>query len=85
VGGSIAGDIISAETRINAGTGVYAGPLGVYSLGPITSLVSAQAPIGTFALMTAVLMTDTINTNIYRTHIHPAPRGMTGTPILPMV
>ena len=85
VGGSIAGDIISAETRINAGTGVYAGPLGVYSLGPITSLVSMQAPVATFGLMTAVLMTDTVNTNIYKTHIHPAPRGITGPPKLPMV
>lgn len=85
VAGSVAADIITAETRVNAGTGVYAGPLGVYSLGPITSLVSVQAPVGTFGLMTAVLMTDTVNTNIYKTHIHPAPRGMTGTPILPMV
>jgi hypothetical protein len=85
VGGSIAGDIISAETRINAGTGVYAGPLGVYSLGPITSLVSMQAPLGTFGLMTAIMMTDVVNTGIYKTHIHPAPRGMTGPPILPMV
>jgi hypothetical protein len=85
VGGSIAGDIISAETRINAGTGVYAGPLGVFSLGPITSLVSVQAPLGTFGLMAAIMMTDVVNTNIYKTHIHPAPRGMTGPPILPMV
>jgi hypothetical protein len=85
VGGSIAGDIISAETRINAGTGVYAGPLGIYSLGPITSLVSMQAPLGTFSLMTSIMMTDVVNTGIYKTHIHPAPRGMTGIPILPMV
>ena len=85
VGGSIAGDIISAETRINAGTGVYAGPLGIYSLGPITSLVSMQAPLGTFGLMTAIMMTDVVNTGIYKTHIHPAPKGMTGIPILPMV
>ena len=85
VAGAIGADMVTAETRINAGTGVYAGPLGIYSLGPITSLVSMQAPLGTFGLMTAVLMTDTVNTNIYKTHIHPAPRGMTGTPILPMV
>jgi hypothetical protein len=31
VGGSISGDIINAETRVNAGTGVYAGPLGFVS------------------------------------------------------
>ena len=47
--------------------------------------VSVNAPTGNFGMMTAVLMTDVVNTNIYKTHIHPAPRGMTGTPILPMV
>jgi hypothetical protein len=31
VGGSISADIINAETRVNAGTGVYAGPLGFVS------------------------------------------------------
>lgn len=85
VAGSVAADIITAESRVNAGTGVYAGPLGVYSVGPITSLVMVDAPIGTFGYMNAIWMTDQINTNIYKTHIHPAPRGMTGTPILPMV
>jgi hypothetical protein len=85
VAGSVAADIVTAETRVNAGTGVYSGPLGIFSVGPITSLALVDAPIGTFGLMTAVLMTDTVNTNIYKTHIHPAPRGMTGTPILPMV
>ena len=31
VGGSISADIINAQTRVNAGTGVYAGPLGFVS------------------------------------------------------
>jgi len=31
VGGSISADIINAETRVNAGTGVFAGPLGFVS------------------------------------------------------
>jgi hypothetical protein len=44
-----------------------------------------QAPLGTFGLMTAIMMTDVVNTGIYKTHIHPAPKGMTGPPILPMV
>lgn len=85
VAGSVAADIVTAETRVNAGTGVYAGPLGVYSVGPITSLVSVQAPLGTFSLMTAIMMTDTINTGIYKTHIHPTPKGPSGPPKLPMV
>jgi hypothetical protein len=85
VGGSVNADYISSTTRVDAVTGVSAGLLGVYSKGPITSLMSCSAPIGTFSFMNAILMTDTINTNIYKFHIHPAPKGMTGTPILPMV
>jgi hypothetical protein len=85
VSGAIAADMVTAETRINAGTGVYAGILGVYSTGPITSLISVQAPLGSFTLMTAILMTDTINTKIYKTHIHPTPKGPSGLPKLPMV
>jgi hypothetical protein len=70
VAGSISADTISAESRINAGTGLYAGTLGVYSVGPITSLVSVQAPLGQFGIMEATLMTDTINSTIYNTHTH---------------
>jgi hypothetical protein len=82
VGGAISGDTISAESRINAGTGLYAGPLGVYSVGPITSLISVQAPLGTFGIMEAILMTDTINSNIYNTHTHIGNRGFpTSTPL----
>jgi hypothetical protein len=81
VGGAISADTINAESRINAGTGLYAGPQGVYSLGSITSLISVTAPLGKFAIMDAVLMSDTINSNIYNYHIHPAPRGFTGTPL----
>ena len=83
VAGSISADTISAESRINAGTGLYAGPFGVYSQGPITSLISAEAPLGTFAMMNSVLMTDTINSSIYDTHIHPSPKGPTGPPTTP--
>jgi hypothetical protein len=67
VGGAISGDTISAESRINAGTGLYAGTLGVYSEGIITGLISVNSPIGNFpayvncGIMDAVLMTDTIN------------------------
>jgi hypothetical protein len=35
--------------------------------------------------MSAIWMTDIINKTIYSTHIHPAPRGLTGTPILKMI
>lgn len=80
VAGSVAADIITAETRVNAGTGVYAGHLGIFSQGPITSLVMVDAPY-----VQAIWMTDVVNTNIYKTHIHKAPRGWTSPPILPML
>jgi hypothetical protein len=83
VAGSIAGDLITAESRINAGTGVYAGIQGVHSLGPIRSLVSVTAPIGTFGIMDAVLMSDVINKGIYNTHIHNSPKGPTSPPLTP--
>jgi hypothetical protein len=83
VAGSASADLITAETRINAGTGLYAGLLGVYSQGPITSLVSVEAPLGTFGIMNAVLMSDIINKGIYNTHIHNSPRGPTSPPLTP--
>jgi hypothetical protein len=81
--GAISADMINAETRINAGTGLYAGILGVYAEGPITSTTSVQAPIGTFAIMDAVLMSDTINSGIFNAHIHPTPKGPSGPPTTP--
>ena len=114
VGGSIQGDLITAKTRINAGTGVYAGPLGfvsgegglslgipspvtpvavpgcIYTVGTINSAVAVNAPVGNFGIancgiMDAVLMTDVLNSKIYDTHIHPAPRGVTGPPATPFI
>jgi hypothetical protein len=81
VAGSISADTISAESRINAGTGLYAGTQGVYSTGSITSLDSVQAPSGTFGTMNAVLMTDVVNSGNYNTHIHDSPKGPTSTPL----
>jgi hypothetical protein len=51
------------------------------AIGPITSLVSVNAPIGNFfvgnigyasiGISSAVFMFDTINSLIYNTHSHP--------------
>lgn len=83
VAGAISADTISAESRINAGKGLYAGEFGLYSQGPITSLTSVEAPLGTFSIMNSVLMTDTINSSIYDSHIHPTPKGPSGPPTTP--
>jgi len=83
VAGAAAADMVTAETRINAGLGVYAGIQGVYSQGPITSLVLVQSPLAKFGIMDAVLMSDVINKSIYNTHIHNAPRGPTSPPLTP--
>lgn len=89
VAGSIGADVITAESRINAGMGLYAGTFGVWSDGPITSTTSCQAPMGIWSISTAILMTDTVNTNLYRTHLHPYYHdggiAFTGPPTLPMV
>lgn len=85
VAGAINADLITSTTRVDAGTGVSAGLLGVYSTGPITSLVSVQSPLATFGFSKAILATDTINKNIYGFHIHPCPKGVTGTPIIKQI
>lgn len=43
------------------------------------------SPLTEFGLMSAITMTDVINTAIYDTHIHPAPRGVTGPPRSPFL
>ena len=63
--------------------GVYAGPLGVYSLGPVTSLTLVTSPLAQFGIMNAVLMSDIINKGIYNTHIHNSPKGPTSPPLTP--
>lgn len=109
VGGSVSADIINAETRVNAGTGVYAGPLGFVSgtgglslglptpispvavpgcintIGTISSLAAVNAPFGFFGIMDAVMMTDIVNSSIFNYHVHPAPKGITGKPLVPFV
>ena len=103
--GSITCDTLTAESRVNAKMGVYAGPYGftssygglslglptpltpvampgsITTVGPITSLVSVNAPIGNFfvanlgysnnGVSSSVFMFDLINSMIYNTHFHP--------------
>jgi hypothetical protein len=104
VAGEIIADKITSATRVDAGTGVSAGPLGfvsvlgglsvgipvaipgsVYALSTVNAGVSVNAPLGNFGIMTAILMTDTINKNFYNTHIHKAPKGWTSPPRLKMI
>lgn len=115
VDGEITAQKIYSKGRIDAETGVSAGPLGfvtasggisvgyptptapvavpgqIMSIGNIftamsvNALISVNAPLGTFGTMDAILMTDLINTSIFNSHKHPAPKGVTGAPFLPMV
>jgi hypothetical protein len=92
VAGAVSADTVSALTRINAGTGLYAGPSGVFSEGLITSLVSVNAPIANFpvttvtGLLTATWMTDSVNTKIYNNHTHIGNKGYpTSPPNIPML
>jgi hypothetical protein len=84
VGGSIGADIINSVTRVNAGTGVYAGYLGVYSEGPVSSLTLVQSPLAEFGIMDAVLMSDVINSGIFKTHVHGGVKGGPNTTAPPL-
>ena len=98
VAGSVTGDMISATYKVNAGTGVTAGPLGFATLlggvsaglpvavpGQVNALVSVSAP-----LINGIIVKDIQGTMlgmrmIYNFHKHPAPKGITGLPIKPML
>jgi hypothetical protein len=98
VGGSILGDMITAKYKVNAGTGVTAGPLGFATLlggvsagipvaipGQVNALVSVNAP-----LINGIIVKDLTGTMatmrlVYNFHSHPAPKGVTGLPFIPML
>lgn len=48
--------------------------------GPISSAVSVNAPLGNFGFMDAIMMSDIVNSTVFDTHIHPTPKGPSGTP-----
>lgn len=93
VNGGISATNITSENWLAAGVGVNAGPSGFVSIlgglsvgfpiaipGSVTAAVQVKAPLGSFGTMSAVLMTDMINTKIFDTHIHMA-KGPTSPPI----
>ena len=98
VAGSVTGDMISATYKVNAGTGVTAGPLGFATL---LGGVSAGLPVATPGEVNALFKVSSILINgiqvrdvqgtmlgmrmIYNFHKHPAPKGITGLPIKPML
>jgi len=117
VHGSVACDTLNADTRVNAGLGVYAGPYGFTStlgglslgmptpatpvatpgcitiVGSIVALGSVTAPVGNMlktnvglashGITSSILSADTINDLFYNSHIHPTPKGPSGTTTAP--
>lgn len=71
-------------------------PLNIIAAGMVNSGVSVNTPVvnagvavnapsGNFGVMTAIMMTDSVNTTIYDTHTHVAWLGGTSTPLSAMV
>ena len=78
IDGELTANKIASETRVDAGTGMRAGPLGFVTLyggvaaglpfalpAHVAAAVGVAAPFGTF-----VLMADTINVLLHNLHIH---------------
>lgn len=52
---------------------------------PVATFGEVTAGLGAFGTMSAVLMTDTTNTLIFDSHVHPVFKAVTGPPDTPMV
>lgn len=98
VAGSAYADIISALTKVQAGTQVSAGPLGFVSeLGglsvgspvatplTVTAAVAVKAPLIQGIMVKDVLGTMMMMRTQYNSHIHRAPKGPTSTPLRKML
>jgi hypothetical protein len=79
-GSIIARQSISALQNVTAGLKLSSN-LGIDTLGPITSVISVFAPLIQGLSVQDVRGTMELIRLLYNTHTHPAPRGMTGTPI----
>ena len=53
--------------------------------GTLVAGANVISPLAEFGLMTSILMTDVVNTTIFDTHVHPAPRGVTGPTLTPFL
>jgi hypothetical protein len=77
-GGLSIGIPVATPTQINC--------IGMINAGiSVNAVTSVNAPSGNFGLMTAVMMTDTVNTTVFNAHLHPATKPVTGPPLINMV
>ena len=81
---------VTAEAGMNAGVYGFVSVLGGLSVGVpvaipgcVTAALVVKAPLGDFGTMTAILMTDIMNTSIFDTHAHKA-KG-SGPPFVGMI
>jgi hypothetical protein len=90
--------MVTAETKVNAGTGMTAGPLGFATLlGGVSAGLPVAVPgqVNASFMVNATLINGLMVNDIlgsmadmrltYNLHVHPAPKGMTGLPDIPML
>jgi hypothetical protein len=110
VRGELGADKVYSFGRVDAATGVGAGPLGFVSMtgglsigvpvaapgniicvgsmfagASVSAVAAVNGASGNFGIMTAGLMTDTINTTLYDFHTHIVPFGISGPPVPSMI
>lgn len=76
--------LIAIPGTIICGSIVCTLPIGAVP-GTITAATNMVSPLAEFGMMTSILMTDVINSTIFDTHIHPAPKGVTGPTFSPFM
>lgn len=98
VAGSLNADMITSDTKVNAGTGVTAGPLGFATLlggvvaglpvavpGQVNASISVNAPL-VYGIITKDIIGSMAAMRLkYNTHKHMSPKGMTGPPTVFML
>jgi hypothetical protein len=76
--------IVAIPGTVLCGTVLATLPIGSVP-GNIVAGTNMVSPLTEFGLMTAITMSDVVNSAIYGSHFHPTPKGPSGPPTMPFL